>query len=208
MHEEMATAQGWMKENWGPEATILPFSFLYDGKEMSAQGSNDMLTNWKCKRTSIRLDEFSTRTTLTYTDPETKLEVRCVAVEYQDFPTVEWTIYFKNNGTADTPILSDIQALGIPLLRDGGGEEFLLHHYYVVTVVTQELTGSGQRVSEVRLCFRHLPVQPERLTVHALGNEREEVVLPKDSPTDLHHLPVTLHVARLPATLFVMGELN
>ena len=34
-----------------------------------------------------------------------------MAVEYRDFPTVEWTLYFKNTGTADTPILADIQAL-------------------------------------------------------------------------------------------------
>jgi hypothetical protein len=36
--------------------------------------------------------------------------VRCVAVDYRDFPTAEWTLYFKNTGSNDSEILSDIQA--------------------------------------------------------------------------------------------------
>ena len=34
-----------------------------------------------------------------------------MAVAYQDFPTVEWTVYFRNTGTVDTPLLTDIQAI-------------------------------------------------------------------------------------------------
>ena len=44
-------------------------------------------------------------------DPSTGLQVRCVGVEYNDFPTVEWVVHFKNTGATDTPILSDIQAV-------------------------------------------------------------------------------------------------
>ena len=43
-----------------------------------------------------------------------------MAVEYHDFPTVEWTLYFKNTGTADTPILEDIQALDVRLAARPG----------------------------------------------------------------------------------------
>ncbi|MBL9128640.1 MAG: alpha-galactosidase, partial [Verrucomicrobiales bacterium] len=56
----------------------------------------------------------------------TGLEVRYVAVEYSDFPVVEWTVYFKNNGGADTPILEDILALDATFGR--GGEAGVLHH--------------------------------------------------------------------------------
>ena len=52
--------------------------------------------------------------------------VRCVAVEYRDFPTVEWTLYFKNTSDKDTPILSDIQAIDV-VLRRGPAGEFTLH---------------------------------------------------------------------------------
>jgi alpha-galactosidase len=55
------------------------------------------------------------------------LQVRCVAIEYHDFPTVEWKVYFKNTGTSATPIIENIQALELELKRDANGE-FLLHH--------------------------------------------------------------------------------
>ena len=43
------------------------------------------------------------------------MELRCVAIEYHDFPTVEWTVYFKNTGSNDTPILENIQAFDAQL---------------------------------------------------------------------------------------------
>ena len=58
--------------------------------------------------------------------------VRCVGIEYRDFPTVEWTLYFKNTGVKDTPILENIQALDIRVERKAGpssdATEFHLHH--------------------------------------------------------------------------------
>ena len=98
------------------------FSFVYDGKH-----SSTLLTTWDPARDTKKLDERRTQRTLTWTDPKTGLEVRCVAVEYSDFPTVEWTVYFKNTGTTDTPILSDIHAIDTRFERSGQGE-FLLHH--------------------------------------------------------------------------------
>ena len=70
-----------------------PFSFVYDGRP-----SSELLKDWKLERTSKPLDEQRTQRTLTYTDPKTGLVVRVVGVEYRDFPTVEWTVYFKNPG--------------------------------------------------------------------------------------------------------------
>ena len=70
--------------------------------------------------TSVR-----TQHTLAWTDPKTGLEVRCVAVEYADFPVVEWTLYFKNAGNKNTPILEDIQGLNATFQRGDGGEFIL-----------------------------------------------------------------------------------
>jgi len=99
-----------------------PFSFVYDGKP-----SAELLKGWQAKYDTRKLDAQRAEHTLVYTDPATGLQVRCIAVEYQDFPTVEWTLYFKNTGSADTPIIEKVQALDIELGRDGDGE-FLLHH--------------------------------------------------------------------------------
>ena len=69
---------------------------------------------------SRQLDGQRTEHTLTYTDPKTGLVVRCVGIEYRDFPTVEWTLYFKNASDKDTPILADIQAVGFSVGADPG----------------------------------------------------------------------------------------
>ncbi len=124
--EEMATTKEWIASNLGPEATAHPFSFKY-GDSTSA----DFLKDCEIEDSSEELDEHRTRRTLTYTDPQTGLEMRCVAIEYSDFPVVEWTLYFKNTGTSDTPILSDIRALeiGLDFEAEENADEVVLHHF-------------------------------------------------------------------------------
>ena len=84
------------------------FSFTYGGKP-----SGELLSSWPVKRTSQRLDDVRTQRIVEWTDPDTGLQVRCVAIEYHDYPTVEWTVYFKNTGETDTPILENIQAVDL-----------------------------------------------------------------------------------------------
>ena len=124
--DEMEMSQKWITANFGKEASVMPFSFMYGG-----QSSAGLLKTWKTERAAKELDESRTQQTLTFTDSKTGLEVRCVIVEYKDFPTVEWTLYFKNTGTSDTPILSDIQVLDIDMNFNlaGTDDEFVLHHF-------------------------------------------------------------------------------
>jgi alpha-galactosidase len=98
------------------------FSFTYGGKPMAG-----LLSGWPLERNSRALDAQRREHTLTWTDPQTRLVVRCVAIEYLDFPTVEWTVYFRNGGGQDTPILEKIMAADLALTRSARGE-FLLHH--------------------------------------------------------------------------------
>jgi alpha-galactosidase len=104
-------------------STELPFSFVYDG-----QPSARLLPTWKLERSSRQVDPHRTERRLLWADATTGLQVRWIAIEYGNFPTLEWTLYFKNAGTNDTPILSDIQALDLTLERPAEGE-FLLHHH-------------------------------------------------------------------------------
>jgi alpha-galactosidase len=100
-----------------------PFSFVYDGKP-----SADLLKTWPSQRKTRKLDEQRTERTAEWTDPATGLQVRLAAVEYSDFPMVEWVVHFKNTGTQDTPILSDIQGVDLALGLTGSGEFVLNHH--------------------------------------------------------------------------------
>ena len=99
-----------------------PFSFLYGGVN-----SSQLLKNWSAQRSSREVDAQRVEHTQIYQDAKTGLVVRCVGLQYKDFPTVEWIVYFKNTGTGDTPILEDIEALDTRLERNGDGE-FTLHH--------------------------------------------------------------------------------
>ncbi len=117
---EFERAGRWMAENLQPGAATLPFSFLYGGKR-----GGELLANWAQRAERSDLDKDRTRHTLTWRDGKSGLEVRCVSVEYADFPVVEWTVYFRNTGQEDTPLLEDIQGLDIHFESQG---EFVLHH--------------------------------------------------------------------------------
>jgi len=119
---EMAAVQKWIVEHLRDDPAAVPFSFTFGGRP-----STELLKRWPLKQGTSKLDEWRTRHTLTFTDPQSKVEVRCEAIEYLDFPTVEWTLYFRNTSTADSPIFENIQALDAAWERDSE-DEFLLHH--------------------------------------------------------------------------------
>ncbi|MBN2021647.1 MAG: alpha-galactosidase [Pirellulales bacterium] len=124
--EEIARAHQWSLARFGdadtPPTAEPPFSFTYGDKP-----SAECLKAWKAERTTRKLDEARTERVVTYADPATGLVVTCRAVEYRDFPTVEWTLFFKNTGTANTPILGIIRPMDVSIVRPDG-EEYVLHH--------------------------------------------------------------------------------
>ncbi|MFA6291107.1 MAG: alpha-galactosidase [Victivallales bacterium] len=101
----------------------LPFSFKYGEAD-----SQTFLRSWNLNTESRKLDSDRIQHRFVWTDPKSGLEVRCVAVEYLKFPTVEWTLYFRNTGTEDTPILSKIKALDTKFPRGRPGYQVL--HYF------------------------------------------------------------------------------
>jgi alpha-galactosidase len=93
----------WIQQHLAGGNSALPFSFTYNG-----QPSASLLAKCPMKVESVKIDANRTQHTLAWTDSSTGLEVRCVAVGYADYPVVEWTVWFKNTGTNDTPILENI----------------------------------------------------------------------------------------------------
>jgi len=104
-------------------AGLPPFSFFYGGRH-----SDEFLPQWQFKEEGDASKPRRTTRVRTYTDPHTGLVVRCTVVEYADFPTVEWTLSFKNTGSRDTPILAGILPLDTRFERGEKGE-WLLHHF-------------------------------------------------------------------------------
>ncbi len=153
----------------GPFTTEVPFSFRYGDKP-----SAELLPQWKVDRAMRKLDNHRTEHVVTCSDPETGLVVRCVAIEYLDFPTVEWTLFFKNTGKVDSPIVSDIQALDIRLQR-GPGNEFVLHHQRGDSCTPdsfEPLTTTLAPNAELQFCAKWRPSDqwPVALLQHSLGS--------------------------------------
>ena len=99
-----------------------PFSFRYGGRD-----SSELLKTWRLERSTRNLDANRTQHTATYSDAQTGLIARCVAVAYSDYPVVEWTVYLENSSSSPTPILENVQAIDSEFERTAEGE-FLLHH--------------------------------------------------------------------------------
>jgi alpha-galactosidase len=97
------------------------FSFLYERMPSSAY-----LKGLSYAVEYKKLDENRTRIIKTWSDAVSGLQVRCVIVEYTDFPAVEWTLYFKNTGKMNTGMLQDIRCLDT-VFRRGGASEFVLY---------------------------------------------------------------------------------
>jgi alpha-galactosidase len=129
--EETAEKNAWVQKHLSaPEMAEPPFSFVFGGKP-----SAELLKTWTKKLETKKLDEVRTQYVLGWSDPKTGLEVRCVAVDYADFPTIEWTVYLKNAGKQDTPILSNVESLDTRL---EGEDRFVLHHNIGTLVKAQD----------------------------------------------------------------------
>lgn len=154
----------WMDVWFGRGIAKRPFSFIYGGRP-----SAEFLGGWNVAVRTRTLDTHRIERTLTYTDPATKLEVRCVVVEYLNYPAVEWVLYCKNNGSADTPILESILPLnttlsnaipGQPTVYYADGSHVLVTDFQprqaTVTSATTTLSSLGGRSSDGTLPFFNL----------------------------------------------------
>ncbi len=177
--EEMKACREWVSAHLQSGPADVPFSFTFGGRP-----SSELLPTWHVERASTALDDSRTRHTITWTDSHTGLVVRLIAIEYHDFPTVEWTVYFKNTGTADTPILEAAHALDLDLQRGETAGEFLLHHsvgspctaedYRPLETILEpnahlHIAAAGGRPTNSDLCYFNLELRGGRGIVIALG---------------------------------------
>lgn len=119
--DELKAARSWLQAHLLAGEAQPPFSFVYDGRK-----SDLLLPRWGARHSTERLGRTRTRRTATWADPQSGLTVRCVAVEYADYPAVEWTVCLRNAGPRDTPLLESVQGLDARLERPADGE-FVLH---------------------------------------------------------------------------------
>jgi alpha-galactosidase len=111
--------------------------------------------------------------------------LHCVGVEYGDFPTVEWTLYFRNTSGRDTPILEDIQSLDLQLERPAANSsEFRLRQSVgspcssqdygpLETILTPKMdktiAGGDGRPTNANLCYFNLEQAADHGLIIAVG---------------------------------------
>ena len=98
---------GWL-DDWA--GTALPFSFNLDGKAISS-----LIENWKFNSES-KSDGLEKK--LSWTDPDSGLQLIWQARRFTDWPAIEWMLTFENTGSKDTGIISEVQSLDLLLNRN------------------------------------------------------------------------------------------
>ena len=121
--EELDQASRWAKSTFRttwPVIEVLPWSFRYAGRP-----SSDLLPSWKLRVSPETRQGDEIRQSFSFADSKKGLEVNCDVTRYEDFPAVEWVLYFRNKGRRQTPILEDVRALDVRFRNDG--RSVLLH---------------------------------------------------------------------------------
>lgn len=102
------------KDGAREDPSVLPFSFMLDGKPPMPQ-------EWSVHVTESAGLDGRVRRTITGTQPALGLQVRAEATCSADFPAVEWVLYFKNIGAQDTPVIDDILPLDLTVPQPADG---------------------------------------------------------------------------------------
>ncbi|HOW73691.1 MAG TPA: alpha-galactosidase [Phycisphaerae bacterium] len=103
---EKAATRSWVDAHLLAADAEPPFTLTCGGKPFNAIRRHCAL-----RREDRALADGRTEHTLTWSDPETHLEVRCVAIAWADHAAVEWMLHLRNGGSAPSPILEAIRPL-------------------------------------------------------------------------------------------------
>ena len=89
-------------DTWGTES---PFSFVYNGK-----ASAQLLAGWQRSEDKTAIDGGELHR-ITWKDPATGLKVTAEVRTFTAFPALDWVVTFSNDGSADTPLIEQIEAM-------------------------------------------------------------------------------------------------
>lgn len=125
---------------------VPPFSFVYGGKP-----SSEFLASWP-RTVETSEDAEAVRHTVRWTDPQTGLEVRAEAKVFRGYPAMDWVLHFTNTGTADTPIIEQVQALDLRLRTDAARRPLTIHQLEGDACGEKSFTPFATAVATKRSC--------------------------------------------------------
>jgi alpha-galactosidase len=119
--EDHSAAVQWTQNHVLANNAKLPFSFTLGGKS-----SEHFLRDSTRSDSEREIDIRRLERTRTWTDSATGLQVRLVLTQYTNFPVVEWTVWLRNTGDHNTPLIENIQGLDYTL-KAPAGDTLSLH---------------------------------------------------------------------------------
>jgi alpha-galactosidase len=136
----------------------LPFSFTYGGRLFAG-----LPLDWHPRAHHRRFDANLVETAYEGNDAATGLSVRIECLQYQDFPVVEWTVWFSNQGDEPTPLLQNILALdstfrgASPVLWHCNGDYYSQDGYTPTETPLQDRVSLAFAPTGGRPCDRAFP---------------------------------------------------
>jgi alpha-galactosidase len=100
-----------------------PFSFTYGQKRES-----ELLAGWQRTDSVEKLDQDRSRRITSWLDKKSNLKVTFEAIEFLDFPAVDWLLYFENTGDSNTAVIEDVQSLEYCISEPMGSRD--LYRFY------------------------------------------------------------------------------
>src|ERR1700730_1394112 len=101
-----------------------PFSFVYGGKHSKA-----VISSWQKSKTIHALPGGRTLLTITYRDPETRLEATREITIFPGENAIEWVMTLHNGSSKDTPVLENILPLDAEISVPAN-DVVTFHHVY------------------------------------------------------------------------------
>jgi alpha-galactosidase len=142
MDSKPVNVQKWILSHFS-KGNVPPFSFKY-GENFSAS----FIRQWKYSFTKLAATEPSQQKYLvSYQDPQTGLKVDCHVTGYSDFGVVEWVLHFTNQGSQNTPQISQVRTTDIAFQYPQKGK-FILHY------------ANGSNASRDDFCPKEMELYP------------------------------------------------
>lgn len=124
-YEELKKAENlftrWFGDKSISDEDIFPGGLLID----SVPITKDVAT-WQREISTTRDQDKKLERLVTFRHKTSGLVIQYKAVLYHDYPVIEWTVFYKNEGKENTPILHDLKSIDT-IFPEFSGQKVVLH---------------------------------------------------------------------------------
>ncbi|QGQ94285.1 hypothetical protein EHS13_04875 [Paenibacillus psychroresistens] len=159
LESEINNCKEWIHKNLQSGINV-PFSFVLDGKH-----SDFWFAKAERKLTSTPLSGKRVQHIVEY-KLLAEISIVCSAIEYLDYPFVEWTVYIQNYGKQDSPVIRNVMAMDLNLAEEPE-----------CRIILQHQRGSQHAINDFEI-YREKLVPGENKVIATSGGRPSNKSLP------------------------------